>query len=88
MSVTSSIRPTNIDRETTVAERAPARGRQDVLNRPNRPGEAHHRHVNVGDLERVCSTVSGGALAAYGLTVTALRALCHHKDGLEHRQPS
>jgi uncharacterized membrane protein len=69
MSVTSSIRSTNADRETTSADRLNRNASRRLTTRPNQNvQQSETSHVNVGDMERVISAVSGGTLAIYGLS--------------------
>jgi uncharacterized membrane protein len=71
MSVSSSIRSMNADRETTSESRQPRLTTRPDLSR--RDPEAGH--VNVGDAERMLSALGGGALAIYGLTRGSLGGL-------------
>jgi uncharacterized membrane protein len=77
MSVTSSIRTGNADREATSVGRQAGRRRQpNLTTRPNKYGGRNEAaHVNVGDAERVLSALGGGALAVYGLSRGSLGGL-------------
>jgi uncharacterized membrane protein len=76
MSIASSIRPVNADREATSINRSPSRqNRPNLTTRPNRRHEGERHHVNVGKIERIASTIGGGALALYGLSRGTLPGL-------------
>jgi uncharacterized membrane protein len=76
MSVSSSIRSTNINREMTSENRSRSGQRQpNLTTRPKMSGDGENRHINVGDVERTASAVGGGAIALYGLTRGTLGGL-------------
>ncbi len=77
MSVTSSIRPTNADREATAADRPANRtSRRNLSTRPKTDRPILKPTVNVGEVERLVSAIGGSALALYGLTRGTLGGLC------------